>query len=262
MKIKSVHVSIIIIVVIYLVYIIYHVVKLEPFSNNVSIISCYFGKSFSYLHPAPSNFQSFFFTNFPGMKNEIEKKGWIYCERREEISDDILISSIQSKKIKFLQITQEYPELFDGKDILYIDHKIHITNEHVIYLENVSKENPTIELILCKHFDKRETITDEINASYFQERYKRHMPETIKFITQFLRVNQLKDKTPIYITGILYYHKLSNITPLLYDIYKLSNELQQPQCQVFISLLAQQYEKYIKPIDFKDINPSIKQAKN
>jgi hypothetical protein len=48
------------------------------------------------------------------MKNEIEKKGWIYCECNDIISEDILVSSVQSKKIKFLQFKSEYPEIFDN----------------------------------------------------------------------------------------------------------------------------------------------------
>jgi hypothetical protein len=240
---------------------IYPIVHLESFSNNLSIISCYFGNSFTYIHPAPSNFKSYFFTNFSGIKDEIEKKGWIYCERKEEISNDVLISSIQSKKIKFLQIMPEYPEIFDGKDIVYIDHKINIKNEHVSHLQNISKNNQTIELILCKHNHlHKKTIMNEIEDAQKQERYRRHMPETIEFINRFLLENNLKDKTPIYLTGILYYHNLDNIKPLLYDINKLCNELQQPECQIFISALAQQYEKYIKSIDFIEINPSLEQA--
>jgi hypothetical protein len=74
MKIKFVYIFILIIVAIYLMNHIYPIVHLESFSNNLSIISCYFGNSFTYIHPAPSNFKSYFFTNFSGIKDEIEKK--------------------------------------------------------------------------------------------------------------------------------------------------------------------------------------------
>jgi len=244
-------------------YRIYHNTFLENFTDNIAVISCYFGNSFSFLHPAPSNFKSYFFTNYSEMKHEIEKKGWIYCERKEEISDDSLVSSIQSKKIKFLQIMSEYPELFDGKDILYIDHKIHFTNEHVNHFKNLSSENPTKELILCNNNRTNErNIRDEINEANLAERYRRHMPETIEFIRQYLVENNLKEEdTKIYMTGILYYHNISNIKQLLYDINKLCNDLQQPECQVFMSALSKKYETFIKPIEFIEVNPSLEQAK-
>ena len=255
-----------VIICIFIIYFIYTNIIFENFTNhnNISIISCYFCNSFSYVHPAPSDFTSYFFTNYSGMKNEIEKKGWIYCECNDMVSEDILVSSVQSKKIKFLQFKSEYPKLFDNRDILYIDHKIYIKNEHVYYMKKLSEENPLIEIILCKHNQtNKKTITDEIiDASNYSERYRRHMPETIEFINKYLQENNLKNDTIIYLTGILYYHNVSNTAKLLYDINKLCNDFQQPECQVFFAALAQKYKKYIMPINLSDINPSLQQAES
>jgi hypothetical protein len=101
-----------------------------------------------------------------------------------------------------------------------------------------------------------------MNDANNAERYRRHMPETIEFVNDFLLENNLKDNTSIYLTGILYYHNISNIKPLLYDINKLCNELQQPECQVFMATLGQKYENYMKSIDFTDLNPSLEQAQS
>jgi hypothetical protein len=236
----------------------------EYFSEikNTVCISCYFGPSFSYVHPAPDSFLSYFFTNNESMKNEITKKGWYYYYVNEPQSQDILVSSIQAKKIKFLQCKEEFPFLFQGDDILYFDHKVYMKDEHVHYLRNISSNNPSSEIIIRKHENlSRKTIYDESNeASRYMERYKRHMPETLEYIKKYINEHHLTFETTICNTGVLYYHNLMNVSLLLDKIYKATIALQQPECQVLWAVFAQEYKPFITHINFSDVIALWRQA--
>ena len=190
------------------------------------------------------------------MKDEIILKGWNFMFMDVPISEDILISSLQSKQIKFIQFKNEFPLLFNGNDILYFDHKVEITDEHVNYLHGISKQNPSIEIIIRKHErSSRKTIHDEIDdAASYMERYKRHMPETIEYITKYIFENNLSFETTICNTGLIYYHNVHHTDALLRKIYEISNMLQQPECQVFWAVFAQQYVPHISHINFNDIS--------
>ena len=189
------------------------------------------------------------------MKDEIILKGWNFMFMDVPISEDILISSLHSKQIKFLQFKNEFPLLFNGNDILYFDHKVEITDDHVHYLHEISKQNPSIEIIIRRHEDVvRNTIHAEINdAVNYMERYRRHMPETIDYITKYIFENNLSFETTICNTGILYYHNVQHTNTLLSKIYDASYMLQQPECQVFWATFSQQYKPFIFHINFNDI---------
>ena len=71
--------------------------------DNLLVISCIFGFNFNKVHHSPDIKNSFFFTNNPILKNEIVNKGWNYIYVDKPISNDSIISSLQSKYIKFLE---------------------------------------------------------------------------------------------------------------------------------------------------------------
>jgi hypothetical protein len=62
------------------------------------IISCIFGSKFKYVHRSPDKEKSYFFTNNP---DAIIKKGWNYVYVNKMLSGDYIISSLQSKYVKF-----------------------------------------------------------------------------------------------------------------------------------------------------------------
>ena len=68
------------------------------------IISCIFGKKFKKVYPAPINKgKCLFFTNNKELLSELVSKGWTPVFIRYPLSNSILVSSLQSKYIKFLQ---------------------------------------------------------------------------------------------------------------------------------------------------------------
>jgi hypothetical protein len=114
--------------------------SLSPRGQKPIVITCIFGKSFKTLHPSPIGFRSIFFTNNPDLAGEALAKGWEFRQvlsQGMELNDDEIVSSIQSKKIKFLMFDDEFPDIFSGQPILYIDHKVEINAGHIKFLKKL-----------------------------------------------------------------------------------------------------------------------------
>lgn len=225
---------------------------------NLICISCYFGNNFSYVYPSPKSFTSYFFTNNPIMKDEIIKKGWIYHYINKPIYTDYMMSSIQAKEIKFLQYN--FPFSIQGIDILYFDHKVYIKDNDIFYLQDISYKNPSSEILIREHENpNRKTIYDEINEANKIERYRKNMKQTISYISEYIKDNNLSFKTKISNTGVIYYNSINHIKPLLKDIYNLIIKLQQPECQILWAVLSQHYKSFITYLSFYDLDVLWKQ---
>ena len=147
--------------------------------ENILIISCIFGSKFNFVHPAPDNKNSYFFTNNPKLKSEIIKKGWNYVYINKILSDNIILSSLQSKYIKFLQFIDDFPE-FKNKIIIYIDHKELINSNVLNQIKQLINKNLDKSLIIRQTPLKKTNIYQEINEAKLQKRYAENMHLTIK----------------------------------------------------------------------------------
>jgi hypothetical protein len=222
--------------------------------NNLLVISCIFGNKFTKVYDAPLKQNCYFFTNNCLIKNEIINKGWNYKFVNFELSCDSIVSSLQSKYIKFLIFLKDYNEFNSFKNIIYFDHKFNVLKEHIdvlkyIYTTSNSniiiRETPKIKL----------TIMDEVNDANCQERYKKNMPKTIQFINNKIKQLKISNNVRICNTGIIFYNNYEKIMPMLNKIYDACITLEQPECQIFWGVFSQKYEKYIKTIKFEELNP-------
>jgi hypothetical protein len=103
----------------YFIYIYLHIYLFVRFA--LIFISCIFGEEFKYVHPSPNNKNSYFFTNNRELKYEIINKGWNYIYINMVLSEDSIISSLQSKYIKFLNFLDDFPQFQNAKIIVYFD---------------------------------------------------------------------------------------------------------------------------------------------
>jgi hypothetical protein len=223
--------------------------------KDILIISCIFGKKFNKTYKAPLDKNCVFFTNNKALKDEIINNGWKYFYIDFELTDDSIISSLQSKYIKFLIFLKDFSEYNKFSQIIYTDHKFNLLETHIDKLLIIHNNDPKKCIIIRKTPRKKTTIYDEINEAKIQKRYLKNMNDTILFIENKLNTNQYSHNIRISNTGIIMYSNVDSIIPLLDDVYNSCIKLQQPECQIFWALFSQKYSEYINQIDFNNVNP-------
>jgi len=219
---------------------------------KICIISCNFGKSCKVVFPAVKNYDAYFFSNNIALKKIVEKSGWKFIYMELPLSDDISISSLQSKYIKFLQFIKDgkFACFKDYNYILYTDHKLLLKKKHIIYLiKNIDEKS-----IILRDHPSHNNIWEEVGAAMFQERYLRFMPQTIDYIRHYISQGY-SEKTCIYTTGIILY-KTNNtaIIDLTDKVYNDLIELGTSECQIIWAIVAQKYRNIIKVIKWDELN--------
>ena len=240
---------------------------------KILIISCIFGKTFKKIYPAPKFARSsipleavegnglvtlskcLFFTNNPTLKQEIESKGWTPVFINMPLSNNSIVSSIQSKYIKFLQFlnNDRFKQLKEQyTKIMYFDHKFYVQPHHINKLMKlvnneaiIIRETPTLKT----------SIWSEVNAAKSQDRYKLGMSKTIDLINNKIKKKEIQSNVRICNTGFIFYNNYTPVIPMLNNIYLSCTALMQPECQIFWAIYSQQYTDLIKTIPFSVINP-------
>ena len=221
--------------------------------NDLLIISCIFGKQFKYVNPSPDNKNSYFFTNNTELKDEIITKGWNYVYVNKVLSDDIIISSLQSKYIKFLKFLDNFPQFQNAKTIIYFDHKQNVSSASIDEIKLLINNNIDKSLIIRQTPQKKNSVYDEIKAAMNQPRYVKNMDKTKKFIKDIIATKEFNTKVRICNTGLLIFINREEIKELLNNVYQKCIEHEQPECQIYWSIFSQKYKDKIKEIKWSDI---------
>ena len=221
--------------------------------NNLLIISCIFGKQFKYVHPSPDNKNSYFFTNNKELKGEIINKGWNYVYVNKVLSDDIIISSLQSKYIKFLKFLDNFPQFQNAKTIIYFDHKENVSSASIDEIKLLINNNVDKSLIIRQTPSNKTSVYDEIKAAMGQSRYVKNMDKTKNFIKDIIATKEFDENVRICNTGLLIFINREKIIELLNNVYKKCIEHQQPECQIYWSIFSQKHKDKIKEIKWTDI---------
>ena len=221
--------------------------------NNLLIISCIFGEKFKYVHPSPDNKNSFFFTNNKELKDEIINKGWNYVYVNKILSDDIIISSLQSKYIKFLKFLDDFPQFQNAKTIIYFDHKENISSATIKEIKLLINNNLDKSLIIRQTPTNKTSVYDEIKAAMGQRRYKKNMDKTKIFIKDIIATKEFNKNVRICNTGLLIFISKEEIKELLDNVYEKCIEHQQPECQIYWGIFSQKHQNKIKQIKWTDI---------
>ena len=224
--------------------------------ENILIISCIFGSKFTKVYEAPLNYNCYFFSNNMDIKEEVENKKWKFIYVNMKLSSDEVISSCNSKYIKFLIFLNDFSEFKKYKSILYFDHKLFVKEEDIDKLINNSiEDNHKYNIIIRKHENSHKSISSEIEVALNQERYLRNMNKTKELIINKINKNEIKDEVEICNTGLIFYvnYQDSDIINMLNNVYNTCINLQQPECQIIWAIYSQNYLHKIKTINFYDI---------
>lgn len=211
-------------------------------SNNIAYITCFFGTNPQRIyHWNKNNGDVYFFTNYSNLKNELISKGWNYVYVNKPLSNDLLISSLQSKYVKFLKFLDHYNQFEKYKSIVYFDQKYTLDFKTTIDVENViSKYNSKSCIIFQCNFAKN-LLKHEVGRSLKQGRYKKNMSLTEKYIRNNVENGLSNRQIPIQLTGFIIYNMdkiLCNDFSIHTKVYDLCMKHQQPQCQIYWSILA------------------------
>ena len=226
--------------------------------NDLLIISCIFGKKFKYVHPSPDNKNSYFFTNNKELKDEIINKGWNYVYVNKELSDDIILSSLQSKYIKFLKFLNDFPQFQNSKIIIYFDHKENVSSATIDEIKLLINNNVDKSLIIRQSPKEKTSEYDEIKAAIREPRYKKNMDKTENFIKNIIATKEFDTNVRICNTGLLIFINREEIKELLENVYEKCMEHEQPQCQTYWCIFSQKHKDKIKEIKWTDIKSIIR----
>lgn len=221
------------------------------------VVTGYTGIYNTHIFMSPSNGSKFlskfegkcyFLSNNLQLKKQAERAGWnfVFLDNLQQV-DNFRISSLQSKYIKFLQFDKQIIGANENDDILYFDHKLHITNQHIEKIKNICNSD-----ILLRHTPSIKNIDDEIYSSIIHKsalRYTEFMPQTLSWLDQKYKENYTNNYR-IANTGIIYYKNPTLVKNLCDQVYQTCINLGQPQCQIIWGILSQKYEKNIQYIDW------------
>lgn len=214
------------------------------------------------MHPSPDNKKSFFFTNNKELKDEITNKGWNYLYVDKVLSDDYIISSLQSKYIKFLQFFDNFPQFQNVKTIIYFDHKENVSSATLDEIKLLINNNVDKSLLIRQTPKTKKSVYDEIKAAMDQSRYVKNMDKTKNFVQDIIQNKEFNENVRICNTGLLIYINRENIKELLNNVYEKCIEHQQPECQIYWSIFSQKHQNKIKEIKWTDIKNIIRKAPN
>lgn len=221
--------------------------------NSLLIISCIFGKEFKYVHPSPDKINSYFFTNNMELKDEIINKGWNFIYINKVLSNDIIISSLQSKYIKFLKFLEDFPQFQNAKMIIYFDHKEYVSSSTIDEIKLLINDNLDKSLIIRQTPLNKTSVYHEINAAMGQARYVKNINKTKNFIKNIISEKKYNENVRICNTGLLIFINRDDIKDLLENVYDKCMEDEQPECQIYWSIFSQKHQNKIKEIKWDDI---------
>ena len=214
-------------------------------SKDELFISCYFGTNPKIINMAP-NKSSYFFTNNLLIKDLILSKNWKFVYINFPLSNDLLICSLQSKYIKFLQFLKHYKFFNKFKTIFYFDHKEQFN--YKVYQElQTHFSDKDFDILIRKSNFTNSTVKDEIKRSMLQLKYSKNMHLTKAFIE---KIDKQIYNFPVFNTGLIVFFKIEKTQPMLDELYKTLCFHLQPQCQIYFPIFAKKYKTKLSIINY------------
>lgn len=218
------------------------------------IVSCILGPRFRRVYPAVPGYRNVFFSNNPAIRPHVEAQGWNFALLDQfQLSDDILMSSLQAKWVKFLPFLDSMPGYDDVATITYHDHEFEVRDEHIAWLLRASTRDD--DLLVRVTPRAKTSIAAEIAAAMKQERYVCHMPETLAYLDSLQASGQISPEVRIVNTGLIHYRNLPACRPFCRTIHDTCLRLGQPECQIIWAAESQMSDIRIRQVAWKSLRP-------
>jgi hypothetical protein len=219
-------------------------------TGSIYIISCFFGKKYIDIHPAPLCRNCIFFSNNREYAEQAREKGWVFEYVSKILTDDSLVCSLQSKYIKFLIFLNDFPKYRDFSNILYMDHHLEVLESHVIQFLDYHLPSGKSICIRAHENLSRISVWDEIWEAGAQARYALNMEKTVNFVR-----NLGGEFGKVCNTGLILYRNDDRILSFLKEVYEACIRFEQPCCQIFWSVFSPKYANFIFMFPFREIFP-------
>ena len=188
------------------------------------------------------------------IKSEIINKGWNYVYVNKVLTNNYVVSSLQSKYIKFLKFLDDFPEFQNAKTIIYFDHKEIVSSSTIDEIKLLINDNLDKSLIIRQEkWTDKTNIYQEFDTAMTQERYLTNISITKKFVKDLISTNEYSENVIICNTGLLIFINRENIKELLNKVYETCIDHGQPECQIYWNIFSQKYKDQIKEIKWTDI---------
>ena len=135
------------------------------------------------------------------------------------LSDDYIVSSLQSKYIKFLVFLEDFPQFNDYKTIIYFDHKENVSTNTLNEIKSLINNNLNKSLIIRQTPRIKNNIQNEISDAMQQQRYVKNMNKTKEFVKYMISSGNINENVRICNTGLLIYIDRYKIQELLSNVY-------------------------------------------
>lgn len=219
--------------------------------ENLLIVSGYFGVKSNLEVRPPGIGTSYFFANAKETLAEAELLGWspVDVSSMMPLSSDEMVSSIQSKWLKFLGFLSDFPE-FSDRTMIYADHKNQLTPNSVARLLKNLRGNAKV--VVRHHAEYRDNVMMEVAEAWEQRRYAQNMPQTLEWIHERARGGD-KFRTRVPNTGVLLWTPTIEARALASEIYGEILRLGQPECQIIWSMVSQRHKRHIRAIRYNSL---------
>lgn len=218
------------------------------------VVSCLFGTEFNAVYPAIAGQRSVFFTDRPELRRHVGEMGWefVLCNP-DERSKDALRSSLQSKWVKFLQFLDAFEEYRAYRFVTYVDHKFFLKAEHIRWI--MRHHDETKDVLIRQTPALKETLTAEVEAARGQERYERHMLETLAYLYALTSNGFISETVQIVNTGLIHYTNPKGARVLTDSVYEACMRLNQPECQILWAALSQIRPVQVQRVAWEALSP-------
>lgn len=224
------------------------------FDHSHLLVSCVFGHRFKWVYKAVPGYRNVFVSNKPALRDHVQAQGWNFIlVNNLPLSEDYLISSLQSKWVKYLQFLNNQPEYDDVTSITYYDHKFEVKTEHIEWI--LREFAPDRDLLLRETPKLKMSISDEISDALGQDRYVQSMPETLAFLDDLESSGQITRRARIANTGFIHYRNLPKSRAFTQNVYETCVRLNQPECQIIWAALSQMSPINIQLVPWESLEP-------
>lgn len=206
--------------------------------------------------PLSSDVECIFFTNNPRLTKLIKIKGWTPQLLPSDIKGiNSIDSSLRAKAVKFLRLENHHLKSLSKESIvIYMDSRR--ISDDVAELVKLAAGHA---IVIRKTPRPKDTIWGEVEDAISQERYAASMASTIEYIDLILKEHSwAREAVRISNTGVIVYNFKTEayaacIESLTSRVYRICQELRQPECQIIWAMEAQQYSNYILQIEHDEI---------